>query len=666
MKNILTITLILFSYLSTQAQKPNFKFGKLTKEEFNIEKCEFYPEAQSMILSEFGDIKIIYEDGDKRWNYIFNSVVRKKIFDKADKDAGSVSIRIYSPAEGRLEESVNGLKGQTYNLVDGKLTKIKLDKSAIYETRVNDYWVDVQFTFPEVQVGSVIEYSYNIKSDFINNLRTWEFQKDIPVARSEFNFTLPEYFNYQISQEGTPLKLEVTDKPVKETFFYTYQTLAPGGGGFSERVKSSLESESTWKKLVTTNLLPVPDEPYMSNRVNVPGRVEFQLSSIQMPQQPIETIASSYENMNKELMESSLFGKRLEDNRFAKDFVSALEGETDLDKASKIYSWIQGNFSWNGYVGFRSSDAGKKAFDEKTGDVADINLTFIAACKAAGINSKPVILSTRGNGIVHPLYPSYDRFNYVIALTEVDGKQYFLDPSSSLPFGEIPMKCRNGNGRIVSPGHGDWIDLKTNSNSYVTTLIEMNITSDKTTCNISSKEEGYGAYSSRTKYEKDGEESFFQDVADGADEWEYVESSVETMDWNEPIKYNYSLEKSVADEDIIYISPIMVGGELENPFKQEERVSIIDFPFKQKKTVISKINFPEGYTVELPEPLSIKLPDNLGSFLYNPSSIGQTIQIMSQFRLNQTNFTPEQYASLKNFYEIMVEKNNEIIVLKKG
>ena len=41
-------------------------------------------------------------------------------------------------------------------------------------------------TMPNVKVGSVIEITYKVRSDFIFNFQDWEFQSTIPTVWSEY------------------------------------------------------------------------------------------------------------------------------------------------------------------------------------------------------------------------------------------------------------------------------------------------------------------------------------------------------------------------------------------------------------------------------------------------------------------------------------------------
>lgn len=101
----------------------------------------------------------------------------------------------YQKGTGR--ENVNSVKGFTYNLEGGKVQKDRLNNSAVFDEQTSEYWFAKKFTMPNVKEGSVIDVSYTITSDFVCNLRDWEFQHSIPVVWSEYRARIPEYFDYK-------------------------------------------------------------------------------------------------------------------------------------------------------------------------------------------------------------------------------------------------------------------------------------------------------------------------------------------------------------------------------------------------------------------------------------------------------------------------------------
>src|SRR5690606_5857760 len=105
---------------------------------------------------------------------------------------------------------------------------------------------------------------------------------------------------------------------------------------------------------------------------------------------------------------------------------------------------------------------------------------------------------------------------------------------------------------------------------------------------------------------------------------------------------------------------------VENPFKSETRLYPVDYGSPQEKTYMCKITIPENYEIdELPVSKVIALPGNAAHFLYNVSQLENTINITSSFQINKALFMQNEYAFIREFYNQVVAKQAEQIVLKK-
>ncbi len=656
------LLLCLFVSLSVSAQKLPFKFGKVDVSDLEMKQCDFYPDATSMTLAEYGIINFKFSD-DHGFQYIMDVAVRKKIFKITDADQGNVKIHTYSPARGSAEEEISSLRAFCHNLVNGKVERIKLDNQEYFKKRLNDYWVEISFAIPNIKEGSVIEYTYKKTSDYLYNLTTWDFQSDIPAAHSEIRFTIPEYFNYQISQVGSSFITEDRSDDKRETFSYKWEQ--QGAFGQVEKGTGTLESNSKYRRLVSNNIPPVEDEPYMNNRSDVISRLQFQLVSTKMPNSVVKMVAGNYEKFNSELLSSTSFGERLKHPGFVKNFREQCDHDSDKEKARAIYTHIATHFSWNKVYSFMSSDAGRQAYNQAEGSVADINLTLVTAFRALGLEAYPVILSTRGNGSVHPVYPSYEEFNYMLGAVKIDEKWYLCDASSKLPFGQIPLRCRNGQGWLVSEQGGQWIDMKTGSTYTEATTLRTEISAEKITTHITNKCSGYAALKTYNEIAKKNTGEYGEDLANRFSDVEMNNLKVSELELGEPVKMEYDISKENDDSDILYIQPVLTGSITENPFKREERRSVIDFPYEFNFKVMSQIVVPEGYSIELPEQQRIVLPKNGGSFTFSCGKNGNLVTVVSQVRIIQNVFTPAEYPVLKQFYQIIADKNQEPVVLSR-
>jgi hypothetical protein len=132
-----------------------------------------------------------------------------------------------------------------------------------------------------------------------------------------------------------------------------------------------------------------------------------------------------------------------------------------LEKAKKIYSFIQSRVSWNEDFGFLTDAGVKKAYENKRGGVPEINLLLVGALQSAELEAEPVLLSTRAHGLPNDIHPVLSSFNYVIATVKIGEQSYLLDATDPmLVFGMLPERCINGKGRVMPLKDSYWIDLK--------------------------------------------------------------------------------------------------------------------------------------------------------------------------------------------------------------
>lgn len=665
MKSLKALTAFMLMLLSCGAiaQKASFKFGKPNPDELVMTECSFSKDAKAMVIGDVGVIRFRY-NSDKGFQFAFDRTVRIKIFSQDASDLGNVVVRVYKGNSGK--EEVSGIKGVTYNLEDGQVLESKLKNSDVFTEQINERWEAVKFALPSVKEGSVFEYTYTITSDFISNLRTWEFQDKIPVQWSEIDIIIPEFFNYQNIFRGfAPLAVDENNS-VTERFNYSYQkdlNANMSGGSSTERgTFSSLSKHLRW---AASKVEPLKQEPFMTSIMDYAFQVEFQLESIKYPNSPLKVVAGSYDKINKELLEHTNFGKALDKKLDLAELTSGTPlPESMAERASFIYELIKAKMEWNEFNAVFASQSVNQILKGGKGSVADINLSLVSAFRAAGLESNPVVISTRNNGKMHPVYPSYDRMNYVVAAVMIDGKPYFADASrKSLSFNLLPEFCMNGEAWMVTPAGGQWVNVHGNSFSE-SAFFKMEIADNRIFGVLEQKKDGYSGFEARTSIREQGVEKYAQSLNDKNVDWEIAATKVDWENPYQPLTVSANISADF-DGERLYVNPIFSGIK-ENPFKEEERKMHIDIPYGYQVKSFFSLNLPEGYTIaEIPENMVMALPDKAGMFRYLASQQGNTISITSQFTLSRLIYTTEEYAMLKEFYEKMVAKNNEVLVLTK-
>ncbi len=79
-----------------------------------------------------------------------------------------------------------------------------------------------------------------------------------------------------------------------------------------------------------------------------------------------------------------------------------------------------------------------------------------------------------------------------------------------------------------------------------------------------------------------------------------------------------------------------------------------------------QLELPEGFALEeAPEPIKAALPNNGGSFQYTLSQNGNKLNLVTEIKIAQLRFEPEAYAGLRHFFNLLLEKQQNPIVLKR-
>ncbi|MCH2192780.1 transglutaminase domain-containing protein [Kordia sp.] len=678
MKKQMLFVFALLGFITMHAQ--DFEFGEVSKAELEEKKHPNDPEASAAILYEKTYITMRYIQGEG-FQIETNVQKRIKIYNKDGLDMANHSIPLFKGSGGEREK-VAGLKAYTYNLVDGKIEDTKLRKSGIFKEKRNEY-VDLQkITMPNVKEGSVVEYKYRMISPYYGNINEVYFQYGIPVNHIEVTFEAHEYFTYKKHYKGY-FQLQPKESTRRGTITLTGSSrqdgnkrLTWGGGGGSSRTTFSKDDIEFTYNITKFNLKNVPalkDESFVSNLENYRSAVKFELAQVQMPNDIPQYLAKSWDDVVKTIYRSNDFGGQLTKTSYFKsdidNLVAGVSG--DMKKAAMIYNYVRGRVKWNGRYGKYADEGVRKAYKDKTGNVADMNLMLTAMLRHAGINANPVILSTRSHGIT--MFPSLNGFNYVIAAIEVEDAVILLDATNY--YGEpnvLPMRALNWSGRLIRKD-GSWnqISLMPKQTALHATMI--NVTLDENG-DLTGKQRtqftSHNALNFREMYSQADEEAYLEELENSIEDIEIAEHDIKNLKKiGKPVFESYSFEKEAQAEiigDKMYFSPLFFLATSENVFKAEERVYPVDFGHPWKRKIMMNIQLPEGYEVEsIPEAGAVKMPEGLGAYSFNISKTPVGISVVMTKEINSSVITPDKYGALREFYKMLVEKEKEKVVLKK-
>lgn len=658
---------------NSYAQKPPIKFGEIPVEDLKMVRYNKDSSASALVLADFGQSSIIYSQSDG-FSLNFERITRIKILSKDGLDWATFTVPLYN--DGGNNEKFSALKAVTYNLENDKVVETKLKSDAVFKEKVNTHIDIMKITLPNVREGSIVEISYKVNSDFLFNFQDWEFQSIIPVRWSEYRANIPEFYNYDKYMQGY-IPLDVNEsKEVSSFISITSKERTSSGWSntsteFSQDKIDYKENRFRW---AAQDVPAFKAEPYITTGKDYISKMNFELAYMKFPGQPIKPVMGSWQDINKQFSDSPNFGKEITGNGFLKKIVEEITaGLTATEqKIAAINNYVVQHIEWNGSNQKFTNTPLKKVMEDKKGSSAEINFILASMLEKAGFNIFPVLVSTRDHGFVREPLPISSQFNYVLCLVKFDNKQILLDATDKLlPTGVLPERCLNGNGFVVSETGGhSWVALKSpvRSRTYYNADLALSA-GGELKGKVQGDRSGYYAHSERKKYFAKGEADYVKDFIGGRS-W-IVEKSAFTnaKEVSESFKEVHEVviaDHVVSTDAIIYINPFVVLQEEQNPFKLEKREYPVDFGSPMERLYMCKITLPEGYVIdELPQSRLLKLPENAARYTYSVTQAGNTVSLISNLQINTSLFTQDEYPNLREFYNQVVAKQAEQIVLKK-
>ncbi len=602
------------------SQKAPIKFGDVSMEELQMTTYDLDTSAPAIILCNYG--KFISNES----RFVHN--IRIKILKNTGTSWGTFKYK-YS-------DTKSNIRANTYNYINGEVVIDRLKNESIYKVRVFENYYLMNFAMPNVRAGSVID----IEISYAGIPTEWRFQESIPVKHSELILEPHIYMKYSKNHIGY--------EPLDEIDGYRW---------------------------VTRDVPAFKQEPYIDSPSNYISRFEIEPMKYHTSGSDFAIRIHEWKSVNEILLKYNRFGIPMKYGSSLNDLVKEIE-ENSSNEEDKLYAAYQAvkQIKWNQETRLTLTQSNLAyPYKNKIGNSADINLTLTTLLHKLDINAYPVVLSTRDNGILSPFFPSIMKLNYVIACVKRGDEFILLDATEEfLPLGMLPERCINWRGRIVDYNLNDWIPLNTDKKESQRTYCNLTLDSNLILSGeISETLSEYLAFNFRKDYvEYTSKEEYLEDL-----ELDYPDLMIDSCtidnlkDIEKPVKAHYWVKfnnKFSKAGDYYYFTPLVTDNISENPFKLEERKYPVSFPYKKDINVVVSVELPEGFEItEMPESAKISLPNGDAVFLYSLARIGNKIQLSYQLKINKETFLVQEYKLLKDFYNYIVTKHAEPIILKK-
>ena len=421
------LVLILLSLAAAcWASRKDESFGPVSAEELKMTSEPLAPGAPAIILYRQLDrddsglqgheydyirIKILTEEGRKYAD------VEIPFLKGSGNDITSIKARTVRP-----DGSIVNYDGKVY---DKSIVKAKGVK---YEAKT--------FTIPDVQVGSIIEYSYVV--------------------------TLPEYALFDshwiLSDELFTKKAKFSLKPYSQfVLHWSWNQLPPGTGNPTEDPKHVI-------RLEVNNIPSFPTEDYMPPANELKSRVDFTYSESAFESDVDKFWRNKGKSWNSGV--EDFIGKR----KAMEEAVAQIVSPSDSPevKLQKIYARVQ-------QIRNTSFELEKSEQETKREKLKDINnaedlwkrgygngvqLTwlFLGLARAAGFDAYGAWVSARNNYFFIPRAMDDKKLDTNVVLVKLNGRDIYCDPGAAFtPFGLLPWSETGVPGLRLDKDGGSWI-----------------------------------------------------------------------------------------------------------------------------------------------------------------------------------------------------------------
>ncbi|MEO7311618.1 MAG: DUF3857 domain-containing protein [Chitinophagaceae bacterium] len=640
MKNILTsVGAAIFMLYTAGAQDKLPAFGKIDKSDLEMKSCDFDPDTEALYLFDVGEVQVM--ENVSSVNVQTDRRIRIKILKEKGIAEANVKFQYYS--KDRYED-ISDLAGMVYNLDEaGNIVTTKLDKSLVFDKQVSKNYSEISFAFPNVKVGSVVEYKYRSykKSGYVD-IDNWNFQSSVAVKYSAYNLLIPSYFDftYQVTRR----------QPVEIT-------------------KPKTDREGTW--YIMRDIPALRDEPYQAGLKDYYQRVDFQLSAYNPPGGISRSYRTTWEKLTEELLEAEWFGQQIKKNIPGVDDLKVMVklAGTDKEKLSLIYKYVQKNMDWNYSNSRGSSDGIKQAWDKKSGTSGEINLILLSLLKDAKIKAYPMLVSTRDNGIVNTAYPFLDQFNSVYVYAETDSNVFVLNAADKYnPPGLLPYDVQLTQGFIVDPKQGGFASISDYQKRLKHTIALHIEVDDKAAIKGEALINSFEyAKNIRTRTYKNGK--LKEVLADNSGISLKIDSIAvknltdDALPFEQKVDFTGQLQSS---GEYTFIPYNLFAGFDKNPFVSEKRQTDVDFDFNQNYTIMGSYTLADNFEFDdLPKNMSMIMPDTsiVLTRIMQKDENTLNFRIVMDFRRPQ--YSAEEYPDLKEYYKKMYAVLGEQIVIKK-
>jgi len=636
------------------------QFQQPTNEELKMTSDPKAPGADAVYL----DIEEIANDP----MHYQSTYARIKVLTEKGKELATVELPYL---KGSFK--VADIKGRTIH-PDGTVIPLTVKPEDLMVAKTGETQIGKKvFSLPSVEVGSILEYSYDIRYDDDEfSSPEWEIQRHYFVHKAHYQFTPFKAFMPRGSADTTT-SMYLTDSRGRVVNSLIWWNHLPPGVTMQTSVNGSYSVD-------VTDIPPIPDEEWMPPIESFLYRVFFYYKAA--------SNATDFWVSDAKLWSKDV-DKFAEPSKAIQDAVNGLIAPTDsdLDKARKLYEAVQAldntdysrtkSASEMKELKIRVAKHAQDTWVQRSGSSEDIAMLYLAMLRAAGLTAYATKVVDRDQGLFDPSYLSLEQLDSTLVALSTGDKEILLDPGEKMcPFQTTNWRHSNAKGLGQSP---QGVSIATTASQQYT---------ENTTTRVGDVYlDGQGGITGHINIIMIGQAALHwrqraleEDDAELKKEFdreeldrtvpEGVEAHVDHfLSMNDPytklmavVKLKGSLGAATAKRLILPGFFFETRGHV--PFVNEEkRLEPVDMHYGDRVTDEITYHLPDGVTVEgAPQDTSVPWTGHAVFIVKSKAEPGQ-ITIANSLARAFTEAKPEEYQDLRGFYQKVAAADQEELVL---
>ena len=575
--------------------------------------------------------------------------VRIKVLTEGGKDRATVEIPFF---RGQTSWLLYDVAGRTIHS-DGSVTLFTgkpYDKFVVsadgfkFQERV--------FTLPAVEVGSILEYRYQLDYGRAYYSPNWIIQSDL--------FTRKAHYSWRPGYRAAG-----------------WVPILPQGA----KVVESLSGYTSLLQLDIQNVPPLPKEDDMPPIDQLGYRVLFYFSTYKTGAEFWLNVGKSWSDARNEFI-----GPHSQVKSRVKDLIQP--GDSEEEKLRRIYTLVT-SFENTELSRERTAqeDKAEGAKLVKTGDEVLVNargnanqLTdlFVGMARAAGLKAYLMGVPDRSQHFFVPNYLSFDQIDDFIAIVVIDGKERYFDPGQRFcAFGHLAWNHTFVDG-LRQNEHGTTIasvPAQPYADSHISRIADLTLNEQgEATGTVTLSFTGDPALHWRRVAARGDDTSL--NAALRSELEKMLQGGLEVRvtqvdglsDPEKPLKVTYSLTGTIAaaTSKRLLVPANIFAQKTAVLFNNPHRDLPLDFHFAYQTQDAVRFTFPAALTIEsVPKPDKAELR-NVGAFSSFSAVSGKSITLYRNVIVGRPLYSEHEYPVLRSLYGKLESGNQDTLVLTRA